>query len=156
VTAEPGPAVEFRAASFHDLSPAALYGMLRVRVDVFVVEQQAAYPELDGRDTEPGTVHWRAERGGEVLACLRVLAEPGGVARIGRVCTAKSARGLGLARRLMEHAVAAAGEQPIVLHAQAYLEGWYERFGFRRSGPDYTEDGILHVPMRREPVRAGG
>jgi ElaA protein len=54
----------------------------------------------------------------------------------------------------MEEGIARCGDVPITLGAQAYLEGWYERFGFRRSGPGYVEDGIPHVPMRREPVSA--
>jgi ElaA protein len=77
-----------------------------------------------------------------------VLREPAGWA-IGRVATAEGWRGRGLAARLMEAGIALCRDEPIVLGAQRYLEQWYEGFGFRRTGADYVEDGIPHLPMRR-------
>jgi ElaA protein len=145
----PGP--RMRRARFAQLTPFELYGLCRLRVDVFVVEQECPYPELDGRDTEPSTEHLWFEAGGEVAATIRVLDD--GVTRaIGRVATATGFRGRGLAARLIEEGIALCGDAPITLGAQAHLEGWYERFGFRRSGPGYVEDGIPHLPMRREPA----
>ncbi|UOY01949.1 GNAT family N-acetyltransferase [Blastococcus sp. PRF04-17] len=138
-----------RRAPFAELTPFEVYGLCRLRVDVFVVEQECPYPELDGRDLEPGTVHLWFEEDGEVLATIRVL-DDGDTRVIGRVATAAAARGRGLAARLMEEGIALCTGYPITLGAQAHLEGWYERFGFRRSGPGYVEDGIPHVPMRRE------
>jgi predicted GNAT family N-acyltransferase len=138
-----------RRAAFADLSPYEVYALCRLRIDVFVVEQQCPYPELDGRDLEPGTEHLWFERDGEVLACIRVL-DDGATRAIGRVATTASARGQGLAARLMTEGIARCGDRPVTLGAQAYLEAWYERFGFHRSGPGYVEDGIPHVPMRRE------
>ena len=140
-----------RRARFAELSPFELYGLCRLRVDVFVVEQECPYPELDGRDTEPGTVHLWFEEDGAGVATIRVLDEGAGRA-IGRVATAASARGRGLSARLMAEGIALCGDVPITLGAQSHLESWYERFGFRRSGPGYVEDGIPHVPMRREPT----
>ena len=140
-----------RSARFAELTPFELYALRRLRVDVFVVEQQCPYPELDGRDCEPATVHLWVEEDGQVLATLRVL-DDGDTRAIGRVATAATARGRGLAARLVEAGVALCAGSPITLGAQAQLEGWYERFGFRRSGPGYVEDGIPHVPMRREPA----
>jgi predicted GNAT family N-acyltransferase len=122
-----------------------------LRVDVFVVEQQCPYPELDGRDVEPATVHLWFEDDGQVAATIRVL-DDGGTRAIGRVATAATHRGRGLAAQLIEAGVALCGDAPITMGAQAHLEGWYGRFGFRRSGPGYVEDGIPHVPMRREPA----
>jgi ElaA protein len=142
-----------RRARFAELTPFEVYGLCRLRVDVFVVEQQCPYPELDGRDTEPATEHLWFEADGEVLATIRVL-DDGDSRAIGRVATAASARGQGLAARLMEEGIALCGDAPITLGAQAYLEDWYARFGFSRSGPDYVEDGIPHLPMRREGGRA--
>lgn len=76
------------SAPFADLDVSTLYALLRLRSDVFVVEQQCVYPDLDGRDTEPDTVHvWLTDPSGAVTACLRVLTEPDGTARIGRVVT---------------------------------------------------------------------
>ena len=137
-----------REARFDQLTPTELYGLLRLRVDVFVVEQECPYPEIDGRDTEPGTVHlWFADDGGAVLSCIRVL-ENGEDRAIGRVATAASARGRGLSAELVRRGIELCAGRTIDIGAQAYLENWYERFGFRRSGPDYLEDGIPHLPMR--------
>lgn len=147
----PEPTAVLRRSAFADLSPYEVYALCRLRVDVFVVEQQCPYPELDGRDAEPGTEHLWFEQDGAVLATLRVL-DDGPTRAIGRVATATAARGRGLAARLIEEGIARCGDAPITLGAQAHLEGWYERFGFVRSGPGYVEDGIPHVPMRREPA----
>ena len=136
---------------FDELTTAELYDVLRLRCDVFVVEQACAYAELDGRDTEPATTHhWIPGGDGEppVAAYLRTLTEPGGITRVGRVATAPSARGRGLAARLVEHVGAAAGG-PIVLDAQSHLVDWYRRLGYAVDGPVYVEAGIPHVPMRR-------
>ncbi len=141
-----------------ELATATLYGLLRLRVDVFVVEQRCAYPELDGRDLDPGTVHlWTAdpstsgapETHGAPTACLRLLTEPGGVRRIGRVCTARAARGRGLTRALLAAALHEIGDATCVLDAQAHLTALYGGFGFTADGPGYDWDGVLHVPMRR-------
>lgn len=152
-----------RIAPFTDLSPDMLYSVLRLRCDVFVVEQHCAYPEVDGRDLEPGTRHFwlispdppddagtATDAGTAVAAYLRVLAEPGGAARVGRVCTAPSFRGRGLARRLMVAALEWIGPQRVcVLDAQAHLVDFYGAFGFRVTGATYLDDGIPHVPMTR-------
>lgn len=140
-------------ARFAELTPFEVYGLCRLRVDVFVVEQRCPYPELDGRDIEPATEHLWFEAGGEVVATIRVL-DDGDSRAIGRVATAVAARGRGLAARLMAAGLARCGDAPVTLGAQAYLEHWYRRFGFTRSGPDYVEDGIPHLPMRREGRRA--
>ncbi|MBB5827905.1 ElaA protein [Micromonospora carbonacea] len=184
--------VEARIASFAQLDARTLHDLLRLRVDVFVVEQRCPYPELDGRDVEPGTRHvWltrpapagrrpgddadEAVEGGEgdagsegdaghvdagggaesyggVVAYLRILADPDGLARIGRVVVAPGARGGGHAGRLMAEALAAVGDRPCVLEAQSHLVGFYARHGFAVSGPEYVEDGIPHTPMRRQPA----
>ena len=149
--AEPASQPSLRRARFAELTPFEVYGLCRLRVDVFVVEQECAYPELDGRDVEPATEHLWFESDGQVAATIRVL-DDGATRAIGRVATAAGFRGLGLAARLIEEGIAICGDTPITLGAQAHLEGWYERFGFRRSGPGYVEDGIPHVPMRREPA----
>jgi ElaA protein len=138
-----------RDARLVQIEPQTLYRLLRLRTDVFVVEQQCAYPELDGRDLEPDARQLWIERGEDVVATLRLLRDPDGPARIGRVATAASARGEGLAALLMTRALELAGDGEVVLEAQAYLEGWYARFGFVRAGVDYLDDGIAHVPMRR-------
>jgi ElaA protein len=139
-----------------DLTPQRLYALLKLRIDVFVVEQECPYPELDGRDLEPTTRHfWIASDTDPALpvAYLRLMEEPGGGFRIGRVCTARTARGRGLSRRLMEAALAEVGDAESVLDAQVYAAGLYAAFGFRQEGEEFLEDGIPHVTMRRAPTR---
>ncbi|MGW4062162.1 GNAT family N-acetyltransferase [Amycolatopsis sp. NPDC004747] len=132
-----------------ELTAVQLHDILRLRIDVFVVEQKAAYPELDGRDLLPDTRHLWFEDG-QVLAYLRVLLDPGGIRRIGRVVTAAHARGAGLAARLMEAALTIPGEY--VLDAQTYVQGFYARYGFIAEGAEYLDDdGIPHIKMRRRP-----
>jgi ElaA protein len=147
--------IGLRVASFADLNARTLHDLVRLRIDVFVVEQECAYPELDGRDIEPGTRHLWLEQDGTPVAYLRILADPGGVERIGRVVVAKQARGDGHASRLMTEALTVVGHRPCVLEAQAHLAGFYGRYGFAVTGPEYVEDGIPHLPMRRHPEQAG-
>jgi ElaA protein len=141
---------------FGELNVRELHDLLRLRCDVFVVEQACAYPELDGRDDEPGTRHhWIVERTAgthgdidRIVVCARTLAEADGATRIGRVATARSARGRGLAGTLIAHLVETVDGE-LVLDAQAHLVDWYGRFGFAVDGEEFVEDGIPHVPMRR-------
>jgi ElaA protein len=138
-----------RVATFADLDVATLYALLRLRVDTFVVEQQCCYPELDGRDCEPDTAHLWLEQAGTPVAYLRMLAEPDGAVQVGRVVVAAPARGAGLASRLLEAALQRVAARPCVLKAQAHLAGFYGRYGFVVTGPEFLDDGIPHVPMRR-------
>jgi ElaA protein len=145
-----------RTARFAELTPAELYGILRLRVDVFVVEQTCPYPELDGRDTEPGTVHlWSPADDGTVLSTIRVL-HNGAERSIGRVSTAVGARGRGLSAALVRRGIELCEGRTIDIGAQVYLERWYERFGFRRSGAGYLDEGIPHVPMRLPGTEPAG
>jgi ElaA protein len=139
--------VEVHAAHVRDIDPVTLYGILRLRADVFVVEQNCVYADLDGRDLEPDARLLWLERDGAVVAALRMLADPAGH-RVGRVVTAARVRTEGLGARLIEYAVGLAGTD-LVLDAQSHLERWYERFGFARNGAQFVEDGIPHVPMIR-------
>jgi ElaA protein len=136
-----------------DLDTATLYELLKLRVEVFVVEQNCPYPELDGRDLQSQTRHfWLQEPTGEVISVLRLMEEnPNGhkLFRIGRVCTKQSARGGGHATRLLQAALADAGEHPCHLNAQTYLVDMYARHGFVVAGDEFVEDGIPHVPMLR-------
>ncbi|MBP2323865.1 ElaA protein [Kibdelosporangium banguiense] len=133
-----------------ELSAADLQAILRLRAEVFIVEQKAAYLDVDGRDLERGTIHYWFEDVDGVLAYLRVLTEPHGDMRIGRVCAAQRARGGGLAYQLMAAAVEDLSAVRSVLDSQVYARGFYERFGYVAEGDEYVdEDGIPHVTMRR-------
>ncbi|MEU6642262.1 GNAT family N-acetyltransferase [Saccharomonospora sp. NPDC046836] len=140
---------DFLSRAGRELTAAELHDLLRLRVEVFIVEQECPYPEIDGKDLLPGTRHIWAPGPDGVAGCLRILAEPGGVQRIGRVCTAKSARGTGLGAQLMAAALDAVGDAECVLDAQTYAQGFYARFGFRPEGEEFDEDGIPHITMRR-------
>lgn len=140
-----------RLAAFTGLDAYELYALLKLRVDVFVVEQECAYPELDGLDLAPATRHLWLERTDEPIAYLRVLSDPGDGFRIGRVCVARAVRGEGLAGRLMDAALDLVGDRLCRLEAQSYLLAFYRRYGFMPVGPEYTLDGIAHTPMARPP-----
>ena len=137
-----------RSGSFDTLDPHAAYAIWTLRSEVFVVEQDCPYLDLDGRDTDPTTTHVWLEDDGRVIGYLRLLDE-GDALRIARVVVAADRRGGGLAEQLMLAALDLVGTRPSYLHAQSQLERWYERFGYARSGDDYVEDGIPHTPMAR-------
>ncbi len=139
-----------RVAAFADLDVTTLYALLKLRVDVFVVEQNCPYPELDDRDQEPTTRHlWIPAADGTPLAYLRVLREPDGFLRISRVVTAPHARGRGLSAPLLTTALDLIGDRPSRLYAQSRAAALYERYGYRRTGDEFLEDGIPHIPMTR-------
>ena len=134
-----------------DLDAAMLYELLKLRVEVFVVEQACPYPELDGRDLLAETRHfWLETPAGEVISTLRLMEEhPGGHKgfRIGRVCTKREARGHGHSTRLLQAALAEVGDYPCRIDAQTYLTEMYARLGFVRDGEEFLEDGVPHVSM---------
>ncbi|MFZ4894520.1 GNAT family N-acetyltransferase [Plantibacter sp. Mn2098] len=158
--------VTFHEAHATEIDAATLYRILKLRVDVFILEQRAFFADLDGRDLVPSTRLAWAAAGDEVLATLRVLDDAGtrrhavhgddaplddasDAIVIGRVATAESARGRGIARVLVQRAVDAHRLRPIRIEAQERLSGWYATFGFVGCGPTYIEDDILHLPMLR-------
>lgn len=149
--------ISYRRSAAVDMPPLTLYRLLELRVAVFVVEQHAAYPDLDGRDVEAGAELLWAEEDGAVLSTARVLRDDDPAAmRIGRVATAPEARSRGVASGVMRAAVERCGELapglPIVLDAQEHLIAWYGRFGFAATGERFFEDGIPHVAMVRRPA----
>jgi ElaA protein len=141
-------ALTLRTVRSADLTAAELHAILWLRCAVFVVEQQCAYPDVDGRDMEPGTTHlWLEPPEGGVAAYVRLLREPDGAHRIGRVVTDPSHRGHRLAGRLIDHVLTLV-DGPVVLDAQSHLTHVYARHGFEPAGDEFVEDGIPHTPMR--------
>ena len=131
-----------------ELPAPALYGILRLRAEVFVVEQACAYLDPDGRDLEPSARHlWIEHDDGTVVAALRILHDAGGVTSIGRVVTAPRHRSQGLASTLVRAALATTPTRPVRINAQSHLVDWYVRFGFGVDGAEFVEDGIPHTPM---------
>ena len=137
-----------RCLSFEELDVHTAYDVWRLRQEVFVVEQECPYADLDGRDPEPGTRHLLLELDGALTGYLRLLDEESCL-RIGRVLLARAYRGLGWADELMRAAMTEVGDRPARLDAQSPLARWYARYGFAVSGPEFTEDGIAHLPMER-------
>ncbi len=138
--------------AFEELSPAELYAILRLRVEVFMLEQKCLYPDLDGLDRQ--ALHVWLSEDGELAAYLRLL--PRGVrsedVMIGRVIAVR--RGCGLGAQVMREGIRAArerlGADRICLEAQVYAQGFYEKLGFRRVSEPFDEDGIPHVKMLLE------
>lgn len=141
----------FDALSLHEL-----YDLLVLRSRVFVVEQTCPFLDLDGLDKRGDVLHLLGRQDGELVAYARLLApdvvKPGH-AVIGRVVTAPEARGGGLGHQLMQAAGAECERRwpqtPIYLGAQAQLQGFYGRHGYRPEGEAYLEDDILHIGMVR-------
>ena len=146
-----------RWESFADLDARTWHDLSQLRVDVFVVEQNCPYREFDGRDIEPDTRHvWIVggaahsdgdEAGPGPRAYLRVMTEPDGSHRIGRVATRERDRGQGLARELMSEVLERV-PGTLVLDAQTHLGDWYGDLGFCQCGEEYVEDAIPHIPMK--------
>jgi len=138
-----------------NLAPRALYAMLKLRVDVFVVEQKCPYPEIDDKDFE--AFHLRILDGEELAGSLRVLPpeQAGKPVKIGRVVVAPDYRGYKLGQRLMKEAIEFAHDRfpgiAIELGGQSHLQKFYGSFGFVAISDEYLEDGIPHVDMRLEP-----
>jgi len=148
------PKIEWELKVFDRLDTDELYDLLKLRVDVFVVEQNCAYPELDEKDRHPDTLHLtgRNEKG-KLVAYLRIL--PPGLSynkpSIGRVVVSKESRGQGFCHTLIKKAVEQAGrnwpDQGIKIGAQVYLEAFYQSYGFEKVSEPYLEDGIPHLDM---------
>jgi ElaA protein len=153
VAASAGP--RWQLAGFDALQPRTLYELLRLRAEVFVVEQSCVFQDVDGLD--PQALHLLGWQGAELVAYARCF--PAGVsfaeASIGRVVTRGSARGAGWGHLLIDEAIRVVhlhwGRQPIRIGAQAHLKNFYASHGFVDVGRPYVEDGIDHLEMVRTP-----
>ena len=148
---------EWQWSSFADLPNKDLYEMLAQRQNVFVLEQQCLYPDLDGYDQDAWhLLGWKVIDGQRQLAAsLRVIA-PGvkyTEMSIGRVLSTSAARGTGVGRELLVEGIARAEQlypgHRLRIGAQQYLESFYGSFGFKTVSEPYDEDGIMHVEMLR-------
>ena len=142
---------QWQAALFDELTPHELYAFLRLRQEVFSVEQDCIYVDLDGRDQQ--AIHMMCWDGDQLLCYQRCL--PPGVSypesSLGRIVVATAARGLGLGRELVRRGISHNIQQwpgnGIRINAQAYLGDFYGSLGFRAEGDVYDEDGIPHQQM---------
>ncbi|WP_041779240.1 GNAT family N-acetyltransferase [Belliella baltica] len=140
--------------SFHELSINELYDLLRLRSEVFVVEQNCVFLDLDDKDQKCFHLLLYQENG--LVAYTRIV--PAGLSyeevAIGRVVSSPAFRGKGLGRKVMELTLDACyqlfGSCDIRLGAQTYALGFYESLGFKSDGEIYDEDGIEHIEMVRK------
>jgi ElaA protein len=138
---------------FDEFTISELYGILKSRIDVFVIEQNCPYPDLDDYDQK--AVHIWAEEEGEILAYCRIFDK--GIkydeASIGRVLTTQKGRGKGLGKLLIKYAVETIENRyhssAVRISAQNYLLNFYSEFGFEDTGKKYLEDDIPHTEMIR-------
>lgn len=144
--------VQFKTKSFDALSNLELYHLLKLRSEVFVVEQNCVYLDID--DYDVGALHVLGFHDDELVAYARLL--PKGYyhqeAGIGRVLTRFQTRHLGYGKLLMEFAISETcvrfSTNEIVISAQLYLEKFYSELGFKKEGTSYLEDDIPHIKMR--------
>ena len=137
--------------SFAALTPAELYAILRLRNEVFVVEQNCVFQDADNKDIY--CHHLMLFENKQLVAYARLV--PPGISyremSVGRVVTARDARNKGAGKKLMTLAVEYCrkifGDGPIRIGAQYYLEKFYTDIGFTRTGDIYDEDGIEHIEM---------
>ena len=140
---------------FDELSIHELYAILQLRNEVFIIEQNCIYPDLDNKDQS--SWHLMCLNHDKLIAYTRIL--PPGISyphpSIGRVVTAATVRKSGLGRELMLRSIDSCeklfGILPISLGAQLYLKTFYESLGFKIAGEVYLEDGIEHIKMIRKP-----
>ncbi len=146
--------MQIRVKTFDELSTDELYQIMRLRCEVFVVEQDCAYQDLDDKDQK--AIHVFAEVDNQIVAYTRMFA-PGDYfdnTSIGRVVVAKAQRQHGYGKKIMQASLAAAKEKfpasKIEISAQTYLIKFYTEMGFKTFGSEYLEDGIPHVRMVKE------
>ncbi|MFP1726316.1 GNAT family N-acetyltransferase [Lonsdalea quercina] len=154
--------VEWHDWSVDDLTVKSVYELLRLRNQVFIVEQSCPYQDIDGQDLTPGHRHIVACRHGQLLAYARLLAptpEREAVV-IGRVIVSAEARGQQLGYQLMAQALSACSrhwpQSPCRLSAQAHLQDFYRQLGFVSVGEAYDEDGIPHIDMSLSATPSAG
>ena len=147
--------IDWQWRHFGELTASELYALLQLRSEVFVVEQNCVFLDMDNKDQ--AAHHLLGWLDGKLAASTRILA-PGQAyeyASIGRVVTAPFARGRGLGRELMEESIRGLyqlyGKVPIQIGAQLYLKRFYESLGFVTCSEVYLEDGIEHIEMTRMP-----
>lgn len=141
----------FLCKSFSELSIEELYEILKLRSEVFVVEQNCVYNDIDDKDIK--SFHIMLKENNEIVAYLRVL-QPGlsyNEASLGRVLVKKNNRGKGYAKKLVSEGINCAIKNlktnKITIGAQEYLKSFYEEFGFKAISEVYLEDGIPHLDM---------
>ncbi|AXT54075.1 GNAT family N-acetyltransferase [Aquimarina sp. BL5] len=145
--------MEFRIKRFDELELIELYKILRLRAEVFVVEQDCVYQDIDNKDQK--ALHVIGYKNDEVVAYTRIF-NTGDYfenASIGRVVVSENARKYGYGHNLIKKSIEGIQEEfqtdQIKISAQCYLEKFYKKHGFKQIGEEYLEDGIPHIAMIR-------
>jgi ElaA protein len=146
--------INWTIKKFEELTPAELYAILQLRSEVFVVEQNCVFQDMDNKDQ--GCYHLMGWADDKLIAYTRLV--PPGVAyplaSIGRVVTSPSVRNTGSGRLLMQKSIDEMynlfGQKPIKIGAQLYLHKFYSSFGFKQTSDVYLEDNIEHIEMIKE------
>ena len=143
--------IEWRTRAFSELDVRSWHDIVKLRIDVFVVEQNCPYPELDGPDLEALHVIGFDTQHRPVAYCRILPPQKDGLPHIGRVVVDKAHRGSGLGKQLMREALRSVerkyGSPRSAVAAQAYLQAFYEGLGYRVISEVYPWDGIPHVDM---------
>ena len=143
---------EHQVKSFQELSLEEFHDIIALRIQIFIIEQNCPYQEVDGKDKLAHHLFFKNEMD-EIIAVTRIL--PQGISynevAIGRVVVHENYRGTGLGNQLMAQSMKFVrdkyGEVPVRLSAQKHLENYYGNHGFKSTGKEYLEDGIPHVEM---------
>ena len=146
--------VGFKIMTFGQLSVTQLYNILQLRTEIFVVEQNCVYQDMDGKDEEALHFFKENDYDGQILAYCRIFGPNimyAGFSSIGRVVVRHNARGQGLARQMMKEAIGICKAKyqnvPIKISAQNYLLEFYSSLDFVPVGETYLEDDIPHTAM---------
>lgn len=139
--------MELKVKFFNELTTRELYGILKARSEIFVVEQSCIYQDIDGRDEQ--SLHVFYEEDGKVTAYLRAFVKDELTVQIGRVLTVNHGTGLGgkLLTEGIRQVKTAFNPKQIYIEAQCYAVGFYEREGFKICSEAFLDDGIPHVEM---------
>ena len=148
--------LRWKCKRFQQLDNHQLYELIKLRVNIFVVEQKCSYPELDDKDRHIDTHHLTAYDASGLIAYARLL--PPGLsypdASVGRFAVEQSVRNQGVGKLLMEKSLEEIDKiwpgRAIRISAQAHLRKFYEKFNFIRVSESYLEDGIPHIEMLRQ------
>lgn len=139
--------MEFIVKKFNELTTVELYEILKSRAQIFIMEQNINYQDMD--DIDYRSLHCFLWENHRVVAYLRAFYTESNIVKIGRVLTLEHGNGLG--KKLMEQSIleikAKMNPSKISMHAQKHAAGFYEKFGFQVTSDDFLEEGVVHVEM---------
>ncbi len=139
--------MEIKAKFFHELTTKELYEILKARTEIFVIEQNCVYQDMDDKDYE--SLHVFYEEEGKIIAYLRAFPKEAGMIQMGRVLTLQ--HGMGFGGKILKEGIHQIQKRfcprQIYIEAQCYAIGFYEREGFHVCSEEFLEDGIPHVQM---------